>query len=85
MCRGRSLHAGSMPRLIQNRWHRLRFVMIGNRLQGSIDGNTVFDVKDNAFQRHGPILDFGRIGLRQMYQTTMRYRNIVVYEKDPDY
>lgn len=75
------LHYGCIPRLEQNRWYRLRFVKSGHRLHGSIDQKTVFDVVDDASANNGPLLNFGRIGLRQMYNTTMRYRNLVVYGK----
>ena len=30
-----------VPRLVQNRWYRLRFVKAGARLHGSFDGQTV--------------------------------------------
>ena len=78
---GRTLHYGCIPLLQENRWHRLRFVKIDNRLHGAIDGKTVFDAMDDADANHGPVFNFGRFGFRQMYNTTMRYRNFVVYER----
>ena len=76
-----SLHSGCIPRLERDRWHRLRFVKAGNRLHGSINGRTVFEVHDHPFQNNGPVYNFGRIGLRQMYKTRMRYRNLVVHTR----
>jgi hypothetical protein len=56
-------------------------VKSGHRIHGSIDQKTVFDVMDDTSANNGPVLNYGRIGLRQMYDTAMRYRNLVVYEK----
>jgi hypothetical protein len=75
------MHYGCIPRLEENRWHRLRFVKAGQRLHGAIDGRTVFDLTDDGLGNNGPALNFGRIGLRQMYKTTMRYRNLAVHER----
>ncbi len=80
---GTQLVMGCIPRLKEGEWHRLRLVKVGNRIHGSINGKTVFDRKDDSNSQNGPVLDFGRIGLRQMYKTSMRYRNFVVYEKRP--
>jgi len=78
---GWKMHYGCIPRLEENRWHRLRFVKAGPRLHGSIDGRTVFDVTDDGSGNSGPLLNFGRIGLRQMYKTRMSYRNLAVHER----
>ena len=77
----RHLYYGMIPKLEQNRWYRLRLVKIGNRLQGSLDGNIVFDVEDDPHANNGPAYNFGRIALRHMYSTTIRYRNLVVHER----
>lgn len=79
---GKKMYYGCIPRFEQNHWYRLRFVKLGNRLHGSVDGKTVFDITDYPFINNGPVLNFGRIGLRQMYNTTMRYKNFIVYEKN---
>jgi hypothetical protein len=79
---GLKLALRCVPRLESNRWYRLRFVKAGRRLHGSFDGQTVFDVKDDPWTNNGPIYDFGRIGLRHMYNTTLRYRNLVVHTRD---
>ena len=73
---------GCIPRFEQHRWYRLRFIKCGNRLRGSIDGKTVFDIIDNPFQSTGPVYNYGRIGLRQMYNTRMRYKNLIVYTRN---
>ena len=80
---GRRLHSACIPRLEQNRWYRLRFIKAGRRLHGSLDGQTVFDLSDNPFDNNGPVYNFGRIGLRQMYHTALRYRDLVVYQRGP--
>lgn len=79
---GRKMFYGVIPRFEQNRWYRLRFVKLDNRLHGSINGKTVFDIVDDPSVNNGPVLNFGRIGLRQMYNTTMRYKNFIVYERN---
>ncbi|RRJ95612.1 DUF1961 family protein [Opitutaceae bacterium TAV4] len=81
---GWKLACRCVPRLEQHRWYRLRFIKAGNRLHGSFDGQTVFDLRDNPLTNNGPVYDFGRIALRQMYNTTLRYRNLVVWQRDND-
>jgi hypothetical protein len=75
------MHYGCIPKLEVGQWHRLRFVKMGCRLHGSIDGRTVFDVKDDPLANNGSVLNFGRIGLRHMYNTAVRYRNLSVHER----
>ncbi len=70
-----------IPSLAVGEWHRMRFVKIGARIHGSIDGQTVFDVIDEPWGGSGPVFDFGRLALRQMYHTTMRYRNFAVWTR----
>ncbi len=78
---GKSLFIGCVPRLEQNHWIKVRFIKIGNKLYGSFDGKTVFEAADNAYDNNGPVLNSGRVVLRQMYNTAMRYRNFVIYQK----
>lgn len=78
---GKGMYVGSVPKLEQDRWIKIRFIKIDNKLYGSLDGKTVFVIKDNAFNNNGPVLNSGRVVLRQMYSTTMRYRNFVIYTK----
>lgn len=77
----KTLSYSCIPHLEQNSWYRLRFIKEGNRIYGSINGVTVFDVRDDAGVGHGPVLNYGRFGFRHMFKTTMRYRNFVVYKK----
>jgi len=79
---GKSLYVGCIPRLEQNKWYKMRLIKKGNRLYGSIDGNTVFDVEDDPYNNNGPCLNSGRVVLRQMYNTAMKYRNFVIYSKE---
>ncbi len=78
---GKSLYIGCVPRFEQNRWYKIRLVKVGNLLHGSLDGKTVFDLTDNAYDNNGPVFNSGRVVLRQMYHTAMRYRNFVVFKK----
>lgn len=78
---GKSLFVGCVPRLEQNRWIKIRFIKIDSKLYGSFDGKTVFEVTDNAYDNNGPVFNSGRVVLRQMYNTAMRYRNFVIYQK----
>jgi hypothetical protein len=78
---GKSLYVGCVPRLEQNRWIKIRYIKIGNKIYGSFDGKTVFEVEDNAYDNNGPVLNSGRVVLRQMYNTAMLYRNFVIYQK----
>jgi Domain of unknown function (DUF1961)/Concanavalin A-like lectin/glucanases superfamily len=78
---GKSLYVGCVPRHEQNRWIKIRFIKIDNKLYGSCDGKTVFEVTDNAYDNNGPVLNSGRVVLRQMYNTAMRYRNFVIYQR----
>ncbi len=78
---GKTLYVGCIPRIEQNRWIKIRFIKIGNKLCGSLNGKTVFEVEDNAYANNGPVLNAGRVVLRQMYNTSMIYRNFVIYRK----
>ncbi|MEI7527262.1 MAG: DUF1961 family protein, partial [Mariniphaga sp.] len=78
---GKSLYVGCFPRHEQNRWIKIRFIKIGSNLYGSFDGKTVFEVEDNAYDNNGPVLNSGRVVLRQMYNTAMLYRNFVIYQR----
>ena len=81
---GKHLYYGVIPRIERNRWYTLRLVKIGHRLQGSLDGRIVFDLVDDPNGHTGPVLNYGRIALRHMYHTAVRYRNLVVYERRRD-
>ncbi|MCK9412899.1 MAG: DUF1961 family protein [Prolixibacteraceae bacterium] len=78
---GKGLYVGCVPRLERNRWIKIRYIKVGNKICGSFDGKTVFEVEDSAYNNNGPLLNSGRVVLRQMYNTAMRYRNFVIYSK----
>ncbi|HEX7009991.1 MAG TPA: DUF1961 family protein, partial [Phycisphaeraceae bacterium] len=59
-------------------WHTVTLVKDGPRIQMGIDGKRVIDFFDDG-QTYGPILGGGKIGLRQMQWTRMKYRNFRVY------
>jgi hypothetical protein len=54
----------------------------GNRISGELDGKKIFDVVDSGFDNNGPLFNSGRIVLRQMYATSMKYRNFTIYQKE---
>lgn len=80
---GKHMYMGVNPKIEEGRWYKLKMIKIGNRIQGSLDNKIVFDVTDHPDQHNGPVLNFGRIGIRHMYHTGIRYRNLVVYERKP--
>ena len=77
----KSLFVGCTERLERERWIKIRFMKIGNSLSGYLDGKKIFDVEDTAFDNNGPVLNSGRVVLRQMYGTSMLYRNFAIYQK----
>jgi hypothetical protein len=78
---GKSLYVGSTKRLEQNRWIKIRFMKTGNTISGYLDGKKIFEVEDTGFDNNGPVLNAGRVVLRQMYATSMLYRNFAIYQK----
>jgi len=64
-----------------DRWYRLDYVQEGARLRGAIDGVTVMDATDDAFNNNGPILLNGRIALRCMMRIDMTFRNLTVWNR----
>ncbi len=77
------LQMTTTPPLALHTWHRLQFVQEGARLRAAIDGRTVLDVTDHAFSNNGPVLNCGRIGLRLMYATRIRFRGLRVWNRNP--
>ena len=73
----------SLPPSELDRWYKLCFVQEGARLRGSIDNRLCFDVADNPFMNMGPVLNAGRIALRLMYESLMRFRNLKVWNHNP--
>ncbi|MBL7697322.1 MAG: DUF1961 family protein [Chitinophagaceae bacterium] len=78
---GKSLFVGCTERLPQNKWIKIRLMKSGKRISGYLDGKKIFDVEDSGFDNNGPLLNSGRVVLRQMYATSMLYRNFVIYQK----
>lgn len=77
------LGISSLAPLALDQWHRLTFLQEGSRLRGLINGHIAFDVTDDPLAHSGPVLDCGRIGLRLMYGTKMRFRNLSVWNAPP--
>jgi hypothetical protein len=77
----KSLFVGCTKRLEQNKWIKIRLMKTGKRISGELDGRKIFDVEDSGFDNNGPLLNSGRIVLRQMYATSMMYRNFTIYQK----
>lgn len=65
-------------------WHRLLFLQEGNRIRAGLDGEWVLDVTDDAFAHSGPVLNHGRVGLRLMYSTRMRFRDLTIRNRRLD-
>jgi Domain of unknown function (DUF1961) len=65
-----------------NTWHELIVHKEGDRIRCGIDSKTIFDVVDSAFSGFGSSYNCGRIGLRHMQQTRVRYRNFEVYTRE---
>lgn len=75
------LAMSSLAPLEVGAWHRLQFVQEGDRLRGFVNGLPAFDVTDDPMAHTGPVLDRGRIGLRLMYGTRMRFRDLKVWNR----
>lgn len=59
--------------------HAMRLVKDGAYVQLQVDGQVIVDFTDDG-ESYGPVLECGKIGLRQMQWTKARYRNFRVYE-----
>jgi len=75
------LGMSSRPLSTPGKWSKLLFVQEGGRLRAAIDGQWLLDVRDNPDSNNGPVFNSGRIGLRLMYQTRMRFRNLKVWNR----
>lgn len=58
--------------------HKLTLVKDNERIRMFVDGRKIIDWIDN--KEHGPVLQDGKIGFRQMQWTYFRYRNFKVWE-----
>ena len=65
-----------------DRFHKLRLVKDGARVQLSVDGRTVLDFTDPGDERYGPVYGGGKIGFRQMARMVAAYRNFRVRALD---
>jgi len=79
----RHLGVSSGPPVEIGQWHRLLFVQEGARLRCGLDGREVLTGLDDPLNGSGPVFSIGRIGLRLMFQTRMRFRSLRVYTRDP--
>ncbi|MEK7413133.1 MAG: DUF1961 family protein [Planctomycetota bacterium] len=79
----RPLGMSSLPPITVGAWHRLLFLQEGRRIRIAIDGNVALDVLDDPWTNTGPVLTRGRIGLRLMYATRMRFRNVKIWNREP--
>lgn len=66
-----------------NTWHTLTVNKEQDRIRCAIDGRCVFDVEDSSGAGNGPSYNAGRIGLRHMQKTRVRYRNLRVHTRSP--
>ncbi len=62
-------------------WHKLQFLQCGNKIIGAIDGVIMIEAMDNSFTNNGPVYNFGRIAIRCMLKTKMKFRNFKVYNR----
>jgi hypothetical protein len=77
----RPLAMSTQPPLALEQWHRLLFVQEGGRLRAAVDGDWVLEARDDPAAHAGPVLSRGRIGLRLMYGTRMRFRDLRVWNR----
>ncbi|MEO1236366.1 MAG: DUF1961 family protein [Planctomycetota bacterium] len=71
-------------RLAQNQWHKLQIRQDGTRLRIALGGKLVIDAQDSAHATCGPILRQGHVGLRCMWKTHVRYRDLKVATRPID-
>jgi hypothetical protein len=79
----RPLGMATLPPIRVVQWHRLLFLKERAHIRTAIDGQWVLDVRDDPLINTGPVFDYGRIGLRLMYGTRMRFRDLAVWTRDP--
>ena len=64
--------------LALHEWHTLRFLQVGPRIRGFIDGRPVFDVTDDPYCHAGPVYRTGRVAIRAMIRTSALLRDLHV-------
>lgn len=63
------------------RWNKLQFLQIGNKLIGAINGIVMVEYTDKSGINNGPVFNRGHIAIRCMIHTKMLFRNLKVYNK----
>jgi len=76
------LGMSARPAYVPGEWYKLLFLQEGDRLRAAINDEWVLDAQDDPCANHGPVLNCGRIGLRLMYQTRMRFRNLKAWNRE---
>ena len=66
----------------KDKWQKLQFLQIGNKLTGAINGIVMVEYTDNAFTNNGAVYDFGRIAIRCMLRSKLMFRNLKVYNRE---
>ena len=64
-----------------DKWHKLQFLQIGNKLVGAIDGVIMVEFEEDGMVNSGPVLTSGHIAIRCMVHTKMLFRNLKVYNR----
>jgi hypothetical protein len=64
-----------------NRWHKLQYLQVGNRIIGAINGVVMVDALDNGLGNSGAVFDFGHVAIRCMLNTKMLFRDMKVYNR----
>lgn len=68
-----------VEQLAANTWHRLQVRMVDGHVTLVMNGQVWAEGDDRSNANNGPRLNFGRIALRCMVNTHMRFRNLKVY------
>lgn len=64
-----------------NEWHTLTIRRTGDRIRCAIDDQCVLDARDPPFTGTGPPYNAGRIAIRHMQKTRVRYRDLKVWTR----
>jgi hypothetical protein len=68
--------------LEKNKWHKVQYLQIGNKIIGAIDGVIIVEGTDNGFSNNGPVYDFGRVAIRCMLHSKIMFRNLKIYNRE---
>ncbi|MEI7728916.1 MAG: DUF1961 family protein [Verrucomicrobiota bacterium] len=79
------LGTAALPPIATNCWHTLLFVQEGAKLRCALDGRWVMEATDSPTMSTGPVFNSGRIGLRLMYRTRMRFRDLKVWNRQAEW